>query len=85
MKFQRTSSAVEGRNGVLSRMNHAQRAIPMRRLKVLTIVHNFGLRREDGTTAAERLFGEPSPDLFEWIVEHIDELPLPREHLASAS
>ena len=85
MKFQRTSSAVEGRNGVLSRMNHAQRAIPARRLKVLTIVHNFGLRREDDTTAAERLFGEPFPDLFEWIVEHIDELPLPREHLANAS
>ena len=85
MKFQRTSSAVEGRNGVLSRMNHAQRAISARRLKVLTIVHNFGLHREDGTTAAERLFGEPFPDLFEWIVEHIDELPLPREHLANAS
>ena len=85
MKFQRTSSAVEGRNGVLSRMNHAQRAIPMRRLKVLTIVHNFGLHREDGTTAAERLFGEPFPDLFEWIVEHVDDVPLPREHLANAS
>jgi hypothetical protein len=85
MKFQRTSSAVEGRNGVLSRMNHAQRAIPMRRLKVLTIVHNSGLRREDGTTAAERLFGEPFPDLFEWIVEHINDVPVPREHLASAS
>jgi len=85
MKFQRTSSAVEGRNGVLSRMNHAQRAIPIRRLKVLTIVHNFGLSREDGTTAAERLFGEPLPDLFEWIVAHIDELPLPRQHPACTS
>jgi hypothetical protein len=83
-KFHRTSSAVEGRNGVLSRMNHAQRAIPLRRLKVLTVVHNFGLHREDGTTAAERFFGEPCPDLFEWIVEHIDDLPLPRQRLKTA-
>jgi len=83
-KFQRTSSAVEGRNGVLSRMNHTQRAIPLRRVKVLTVVHNFGLHREDGSTAAERFFGEPCPDLFEWIVDHIDELPLPRSRVATA-
>jgi hypothetical protein len=84
-KFQRTSSAVEGRNGVLSRMNHTQRSIRPRRLRVATVIHNFGIRREDGTTAAERLFGEPFPDVFEWIVEHMNELPLPRERVASAS
>ncbi len=84
-KFQRTSSAVEGRNGVLSRMNHNQRSIPLQRLKVLTVIHNFGITRKDGTTAAERLFGEPFPDLFEWIVERIDDLPLPRSRLTSPS
>lgn len=84
-KFQRASSAVEGRNGVLSRMNHTQRSIRPRRLKVATVIHNFGIRREDGTTAAERLFGEPFPDLCEWIVEHMGELPLPRGTLAPAS
>lgn len=84
-KFQRTSSAVEGRNGVLSRMNHAQRSIPLQRLKVLTVIHNFGITRKDGTTAAERLFGEPFPDLFEWIVANIHDLPLPRKRLASPS
>ena len=84
-KFQRTSSAVEGRNGVLSRMNHTQRSIRPRRLKVATVIHNFGIRREDGTTAAERLFGDPVPDLFEWIVEHMGELPLPRGTLEPAS
>ncbi len=84
-KFQRTSSAVEGRNGVLSRMNHTQRSIRPRRLKVATVIHNFGIRREDGTTAAERLFGEPFPDLFEWIVDHMDELPLPRGTLEATS
>jgi len=36
----------------------------------------LAIRREDGTTAAERLFGDPFPDLFEWIVEHMGELPL---------
>lgn len=84
-KFQRSSSAVEGRNGVLSRMNHAQRSIPLQRLKVLTIIHNFGITRKDGTTAAERLFGEKCPDLFEWIVAQIEDLPLPRERLSSAA
>ncbi len=84
-KFQRSSSAVEGRNGVLSRMNHAQRSIPLQRLKVLTVIHNFGITRKDGTTAAERLFGEQFPDLFEWIVTNIHDLPLPRTRLASPS
>jgi len=84
-KFQRTSSAVEGRNGVLSRMNHAQRSIPLQRLKVLTVIHNFGITRKDGTTAAERLFGEKCPDVFEWLVAHIDDLPLPRERLSNSS
>jgi len=84
-KFQRTSSAVEGRNGVLSRMNHTQRSIPLQRLKALTIIHNFGITRTDGTTAAERLFGEKFPDLFEWIVERIDDLPLPRDRVTIPS
>lgn len=85
MKFQRTSSAVEGRNGVLSRMNHNQRSISTRRLNVLTVVHNFGIRREDGTTAAERLFQDTFPDLFDWIVKHVGELPRPRDRLALSS
>ncbi len=83
MKFQRTSSAVEGRNGTLSRMNHNQRAIPLKRLKTLSVIHNFDIKRKDGTTAAERLFGEEFPDLFEWIVERMEDLPLPRDRLVT--
>jgi len=79
-KFQRTSSAVEGRNGALSRMNHNQRSIPTTRLKVSTVIHNFGIKRRDGTTSAERLFGKKFPDLFQWIVERMGDLPLPRSH-----
>ena len=85
MKFQRTSSAVEGRNGMLAQMNHTQRSIPARRLRVATVIHNFGIHRDDGTTAAERLFGEPFPDLFDWIVEHVKDLPPPRHRVAVAS
>ena len=82
-KFHRSSSAVEGRNGVLSRMNHAQRSLPVQRLKVLTVIHNFGITRNDGTTAAERLFGEKFPNLFEWIITNIHDMPLPRKRVAS--
>jgi hypothetical protein len=77
-KFQRTSSPVEGRNGYLSRIHHCGRGLSAHRLQVLTVIHNFALRRADGTTAAQRLFGRPFPDLFEFIVEHMGDLPLPR-------
>lgn len=78
-KFQRTSSAVEGRNGYLSQMHHSGRGMSERRLQVLTVIHNFALQRSDGTTAAERLFGRQFPDLFEYLVEHMGDLPQPRK------
>jgi hypothetical protein len=78
-KFQRASSPVEGRNGYLSQLNHCARGTPARRLKVLTVIHNFDLQRADGTTAAERLFGTPFPDVFDWVMERMGALPLPRK------
>jgi len=77
-KFQRASSAVEGRNGWLSQMYHNGRGLTPQRLMALTVIHNFELRRDDGTTAAERLFGTQFPDLFEWVLGRMGELPLPR-------
>ena len=77
-KYQRTSSAVEGRNGYLSKLHHARRGFSEQSLNVLTIIHNFDLKRHDGTTAAQRLFGREFPDLFEWMLDHIGELPMPR-------
>ena len=47
-KFQRTSSAVEGRNGWLSQMYHNGRGFTIQRLKALTVIHNFGLPRKAG-------------------------------------
>ena len=37
--FQRASSAVAGRNGVLAQLHHNQRGLPKRRYKVWTILH----------------------------------------------
>jgi Family of unknown function (DUF6399) len=77
-KFQRTSSAVEGRNGYLTQMHHNRRGLSPRRLKVQTTIHNFYLKRADGSTAAERLFGKASPDLFESLLKQMPTLPQAR-------
>jgi len=77
--YQRTSSAVEGRNGYLSRLHHSGRGFSPLDLSVFTIIHNFHLTRPDGTTAAQRLFDHEFPDLFEWVVEHMGDLPLARQ------
>lgn len=78
-KFQRTSSAVEGRNGWLSQMYHNGRGMTVQRLKALTVIHNFDLRRSDDTTAAERLFKTQFPDPFEWVVSRMGPLPMARK------
>lgn len=78
-QFHRSSSAVEGRNGYLSQMYHNGRGLTEKRLRALTVIHNYGLKRADGTTAAMRLFGRRVPDLFLWLVAEMDELPLPRK------
>jgi hypothetical protein len=78
--FQRASSAVEGRNGYLSQMQHNHRGLPTRRYRVWTVLHNFDCRAADGTTPASRFFRRPFPDLFESVLSQIDELPMPRQH-----
>lgn len=78
-QFHRSSSAVEGRNGCLSQMYHNGRGLTPKRLKALTVIHNYGIRRHDGTTAAQRLFEIPFPDLFEWVLSQMGALPLPRK------
>lgn len=70
-RFQRSSSCVEGRNGVLSLNYHRFHRLNERSLKVLTIVHNFDRRRSDGTTAAERFFEAKHDNLFNCLVENV--------------
>jgi len=77
--FQRASSAVEGRNGYLSQMQHNHRGLPMRRYQVWTVLHNFDCRAADGTTPAARFFRRSFPDLFESVLSQIDEVPMPRQ------
>jgi hypothetical protein len=45
----------------------------------MTVIHNFDLKRADGTTAAERLFRTSFPDLFDWMVARMAPLPVPRK------
>jgi hypothetical protein len=77
--FQRTSSAVEGRNGYLSQMHHNHRGLPKQRSKGWTALHNFDCHATDGTTPASRFFMRTFPDLFETVLSHIDDLPRPRQ------
>jgi Family of unknown function (DUF6399) len=76
--FQRSSSNVEGRNGYLSLRNHALRGLDRPRKRVcLTTVHNFLLTRPDGTTAAERFFGQKPRAMFTAILEAVEIPPAP--------
>ena len=76
--FVRASSCVEGRNGVLALRYHHRHTIPPPVLKALTVVHNFVILRDDGTTAAERFFGSKPGDLFEHLVAVLPWPPRPR-------
>lgn len=77
--FQRASSQVEGRNGYLAFVHHAHKGMTEQRKKVLTVVHNFDIRRADAKTPAQRLFNQEFPDLFEFILQNVEELPRPRQ------
>jgi hypothetical protein len=77
--LQRASSAVEGRNGSLSQMQHNHRGLPKRRYKVWTVLHTFDGRAPDGTTPASRLFRRSFPDLCETVLSQVGDLPRPRK------
>ena len=76
--FQRSSSNVEGRNGYLSLRNHQLRGLdlPCKR-ECFTAIHNFFLTRPDGTTAAERFFGQKPRSMFEAILASVELPPAP--------
>lgn len=70
--FQPASSCVEGRNGQLSLRHHSLHRLSDRKLAALTAVHNFHIKRRDGTTPASRLFGQKPRDLFEYLLSKVD-------------
>lgn len=69
--FQRSSSCVEGRNGQLSLRHHSLHEISPKRLEALTTIHNYFIRRPDGSTAAQRFFGTPHAALFDYILARV--------------
>ena len=70
--FQRSSSNVEGRNGQLSLHHHIYKNMDARKLSAATVVHNYFIRRPDGTTAAERFFGKAPASLFDHLLSVTD-------------
>ena len=69
--FQRSSSCVEGRNGHLALKHHALHQFTPRKLKALTVLHNYVMWRVDGTTAAERFYGAAPRDCFTWLLDRL--------------
>jgi Family of unknown function (DUF6399) len=76
--FQRSRANVEGRNGYLSLRNHQLRGLDLpRKRECFTAMHNFFLTRPDGTTAAERFFGQPPRSMFAAILASVELAPAP--------
>jgi hypothetical protein len=81
--FQRSSSALEGRNGRLSQNHAAGRGTSERRLQVGTVLANFFVERADGTTAAERFFAQKPKNIVEWVFEKMPDYAASRKTLRS--
>jgi hypothetical protein len=76
--FQRASSHVEGRNGYLSLRSHQRRGLDLpRKRECFTAMHTFFLTRPEGTTAAERFFGQKPRSMFATILESVALPPAP--------
>ena len=78
-RWVRSSSCVEGRNGWLRLRHHGRQGLSAKGLGVLTVLHNYLSARPDGTTAAQRFFGQKPDDLFEWLRQRFPELPRPAQ------
>jgi len=83
--FQRSSSCVEGRNAQLARRHQGIHRLSNRHLQALTVMHNYYVKRRDGTTAAERFFEAKPNDLFEFLLDRMDFPARPRNRLKLAA
>jgi hypothetical protein len=75
--FSRSSSCVEGRNGRLSLHHHGHGKVSAARLRALRVIHNYMVTRTDGSTAAERFFGQKHQDVFAYRLQRMPDLPRP--------
>ena len=81
-KYQRTTSAIEGRNARLSPHYFSTRGVKSSHVNSLTVLHNFWITRDDGTSAAKTLCGlDRTAVLFEWLLERMDTIPVPRKRM----
>ena len=78
-RWVRSSSCVEGRNGLLALYHHGRHGLSEQRLQALTVLHNYWVTREDGSTAAQRFFGQEPRDLFAWLLERFPDPPRPAQ------
>jgi uncharacterized protein DUF6399 len=83
--FQRSSSCVEGRNAQLALRHQGIHRLSNRHLQALTVMHNYYIKRRDGTTAAERLFEAKPNDLFEFLLDRMNYPARPRNRLKLAA
>lgn len=75
---QRSSANVEGRNGSRSPRKHQLRGLDHPRKRVcLTAIPTFFLTRPDGTTAAERFFGQNARSMWAAMLASVDLPPAP--------
>jgi hypothetical protein len=63
----------------LAFVHHGQKGIPKDKKKALTVIHNFDTKRNDGSTPAQRLFGQEFPDLFEFLCQNVTDFKEPRK------
>jgi len=83
--FQRSSSCVEGRNAQLALRHQGIHRLSDRHLKASTVMHNYYIKRRDGTTAAERFYEAKPNDLFEFLLNNVDYPARPRNQLKLAA
>ncbi len=76
--FQRSSSCVEGRNAQLALRHQGIHQLSNRHLQALTVIHNYYVKRRDGTTAAGRFFEAEPNDLFKFLLDKMDYPARPR-------
>src|SRR5262249_49196896 len=75
---QGSSATVAGRNGSLSLRHQQRRGVERPRKRAcLTALHNFFLTRPDGTTAAERFFGQKPRSMCAAILASVALPPAP--------
>jgi hypothetical protein len=83
--FQRSSSCVEGRNAQLSLRHHGIHRLSDKHLQAQTVIHNYYLKRADGSTAAERFFEAEHKDVFAHLLSKMDYPARPRKRLKKAA